>query len=194
MPGIASTAKFFAKSVIASGVASQSIIARAASTFFVFFMMPLASRSQPSPSVGKMMSMGAPDFFVVTARYSNDTPIGNSPAPAWRHGCEPECVYIPIFSCSASMNFQASASPHIRSQPATSRQPVPDDARRIAHPFKRDIRIRLVERLLVRFDLIGLERRVDEELGLLRQCLPGPERCDGNHRRRRDALPPFSND
>src|SRR5438045_1349023 len=113
---------------MASGVASQSMSLRAASTVLVDFMMPEASRSHASSSVGKMMSMGAPDLFDVTARYSNDTPIGTSTAPAWRHGCEPECVYIPIFSCSASMNFQASASPHICSQPATSRKPVPEDA------------------------------------------------------------------
>src|SRR5215470_5018490 len=91
-------------------------------------MMPEASRSQPSPSLGKMMSIGAPDFLVVTARYSNEIPIGNSPEPAERHGAEPECVYWAMFSCSASMNFQASASPHICSQPATSRKPVPEDA------------------------------------------------------------------
>src|SRR2546428_13109567 len=33
-----------------------------------------------------------------------------------------------MFSCSASMNFHASASPHICNQPATSRKPVPDEA------------------------------------------------------------------
>ena len=55
-------------------------------------------------------------------------PIGNSPAPACLHGCEPECVYMPMFSCSPSMNFHASASPHIWIQPLTSRKPVPDDA------------------------------------------------------------------
>src|SRR5437764_15262005 len=113
---------------MASGVASQSMSLRAASTFLVVFMMPEASRSQPRPSLGKMTSIGAPDFLVVTARYSNDTPIGNSPAPACLQGCEPECVYMPMFSCNASMNFQASASPHICNQPATSRKPVPEDA------------------------------------------------------------------
>src|SRR6266542_6506351 len=128
IPGIATTAKFLEKSSIAAGVASQSISLRAASTFLVVFMMPEASRSQPRPSLGKMMSIGAPDFLVVTARYSNDTPIGNSPAPACRQGFEPECVYCAMLSCSASMYFQASASPHICNQPATSRYPVPDDA------------------------------------------------------------------
>src|SRR2546429_3990261 len=125
---MATTAKFLENSAIASGVASQSISSRPASTFLLAFMIPDASRSQPSPSLGKMMSIGAPDFLVFTARYSNDTPIGNSPWPARAHGCEPECVYSATFSCSASMNFQASASPHICSQPATSRNPVPDDA------------------------------------------------------------------
>src|SRR2546426_645811 len=128
MPGIATTAKFFKKRAIASGVASQSISLRAASTFLVVFMMPEASRSQPRPSLGKTMSIGAPDFLVVTARYSKDTPIGNSPCPARAQGCEPECVYSAMFSCSASMNFHASASPHICNQPATSRKPVPDEA------------------------------------------------------------------
>src|SRR5215471_20559078 len=128
MPGIATTAKFLEKSAIASGVASQSISLRAASTFLVVFMIPEASRSQPSPSLGKMMSIGAPDFLVVTARYSKETPIGNSPDPAERHGAEPECVYCAMFSCSASMYFQPSASPHICSQPATSRKPVPEEA------------------------------------------------------------------
>ena len=74
------------------------------------------------------MSIGAPDFLVVTARYSNEMPIGNLARAAMRHGCEPECVYCAMFSCSASMNFQPSASPHICSQPATSRKPVPEDA------------------------------------------------------------------
>ena len=31
--------------------------------------------------------------------------------PAWRHGLEPECTYWAMFSCSASMYFQPSASP-----------------------------------------------------------------------------------
>ena len=31
-------------------------------------------------------------FFVVTARYSNETPIGNSPEPASLQGFDPECV------------------------------------------------------------------------------------------------------
>src|SRR6202008_1698269 len=128
MPGIATTAKFLEKSSIACGVASQSMSLRAASTFLVVFMIPEASRSHPRASVGKIMSIGAPDFFVVTARYSNEMPIGNSPDPAARHGADPECTYCAAFSCSASMNFQPSASPHICSQPATSRKPVPDDA------------------------------------------------------------------
>ena len=100
----------------------------AASTFLLAFMMPEASRSQPRPSLGKTISIGAPDFFTVTARYSNEMPIGNSPCPARVQGCEPECVYSAMFSCNASMNFQPSASPHICSQPATSRKPVPDEA------------------------------------------------------------------
>ena len=54
----------------------------AASSFFVPFMMPTASRSQPRPSVGKIRSIGAPDALVVLARYSNAMPMGNSPAPA----------------------------------------------------------------------------------------------------------------
>ena len=43
-----------------------------------------------------------------------------------------------------------------------------DDAGRIAHELDLDVRVGLVERLLVGLDLVGLERGVDEQLGLLR--------------------------
>src|SRR6202158_1960677 len=128
MAGMANTEKFLENNSTAAGWASRSISLRAASTFLVALRIPEASRSQPRPSLGKMMSIGAPDFLVVTARYSNDMPIGNSPEPAERHGDEPECVYCAMFSCSASMNFQPSASPHSCSQAVTSKKPVPDDA------------------------------------------------------------------
>src|SRR6185436_12607956 len=46
------------------------------------------------------------DFLTCCARYSNEMPTTNSPAPDWRQGLDPECVYCAMFSCSASMYFQ----------------------------------------------------------------------------------------
>ena len=43
-----------------------------------------------------------------------------------------------------------------------------DDAGRIAHPLDVDVRIGLLEAFLVGLDLVGFERGVDEQLGLLR--------------------------
>jgi hypothetical protein len=120
--------KFFANASLASFVAVQSISFFAASIFFVVFMIPEASMSQPSPSFGKMSSTGAPFAFTSLPRKSNEMPTTNSPAPAWRQGFEPECVYCAMFSCRASMNFQALASPMVCSQPETSRKPVPLEA------------------------------------------------------------------
>jgi hypothetical protein len=44
-----------------------------------------------------------------------------------------------------------------------------DDACRVADPLDLDVRLDLVEGLLVGLELVGLERRVDGELRLLRQ-------------------------
>src|SRR6185436_12800715 len=100
----------------------------AASSFLVVLTMPVASMSQPSPSLGKTNITGAPDFLTCCARYSNEMPTTNSPAPDWRQGLEPECVYCAMFSCSASMYFQPSFSPKSCSQAVTSKNPVPLDA------------------------------------------------------------------
>ena len=42
-----------------------------------------------------------------------------------------------------------------------------DDAGGVAHPFDLDVGLDLVEAFLVGLDLVGLERRVDEQRGLL---------------------------
>ncbi|MDT4837280.1 hypothetical protein FQZ97_710090 [compost metagenome] len=121
MPGSASTAKFFAYSSLACLVTAQSARALAASCFLLVFMMPVASMSQPRPSLGSTMSMGAPSRLVLLARYSKDMPSANSPAPAWRQGLLPDRLYTPMFWCSASMYFQALSSPIIWIQPDTMR-------------------------------------------------------------------------
>src|SRR5215217_6652179 len=59
---------------------------------------------------------------------SKPIPAMRSPFAACTQGAEPECVYTAMFSCSASMNFQPSASPITCSQAAIVRYPVPDDA------------------------------------------------------------------
>ena len=100
----------------------------AASTFWVPLTMPMASRSQPSPSFGNTSSIGAPRAFSRLARYSKEMPTTYSPAAAAAQGREPECMYWAMFSCSASMNFQPSASPHSCSQADTSKKPVPLEA------------------------------------------------------------------
>src|SRR5437764_13702631 len=96
---------------MALSVTDQSTSVLAASRFFVPFTIEVASMSQPEPSDGNTMSIGAPCFFCRAARNSNDTPIGYSPAPAMVHGLEPECVYTPMFWWSASMYLQHSVSP-----------------------------------------------------------------------------------
>ena len=55
-------------------------------------MIAVASASQPEPSSGKMMSIGAPADFALAAGNSKETPITVSPAAAILHGLEPECV------------------------------------------------------------------------------------------------------
>ncbi len=128
MPGTASTAKFFSYSAIASREAEKSASLRAASRFLLPLTMAVASMSQPRPSLGSTISIGAPSFFDFMARYSNAMPIGNSPCAAILHGLEPECVYRPMFLCRASMYCQPFCSPIICSQALTSRKPVPDEA------------------------------------------------------------------
>src|SRR5438552_2351601 len=113
---------------MALSVTDQSTSVLAASRFFVPFTIEVASMSQPEPSDGNTISIGAPCFFCRAARNSNDTPIGYSPAPAMVHGLEPECVYTPMFWWSASMYFQPSVSPKSCSQLVTSRNPVPEEA------------------------------------------------------------------
>src|SRR3954462_6889407 len=117
---------------MASLLDAQSASFLAASSFFVPFMMPMASRSQPSPSLGKTSSMGAPFILLVLPRYSNEMPATYSPAAAMLHGLEPLCVYCAMLSCSASMYFQPPplppSSPQRESHAVTSKKPVPDDA------------------------------------------------------------------
>src|SRR5258705_9444279 len=98
--------------------------------------MPVASMSQPSPSLGNTSITGAPDFLTCCARKSNEMPTTNSPAPDWRQGLEPECVYRAMFSCSASMYFQPPASPMVCSHAETSKNPVPLEAGVGATPLR----------------------------------------------------------
>src|SRR5262245_48074075 len=115
---------------MASLLEAQSASFLAASSFLVPLWMPNASRSQPSPSFGNTRSIGAPLALLVLARYSKLMPSTNSPEAAMLHGLDPECVYIAMFSCSASMYFQPSPlpslSPHRLSHAVTSKKPVPE--------------------------------------------------------------------
>ncbi len=70
----------------------QSMSFFAASSFFVVLRIPLASTSQPTPSVGVMRSSGAPFCFRRAPRKANEIPIGTSPAAANLHGLDPEWV------------------------------------------------------------------------------------------------------
>ncbi|MNN69596.1 hypothetical protein D3C81_1854000 [compost metagenome] len=90
MPGAASTAKFSLYSSIAAGLAEKSARRLAASALGEPLITAVASISQPRPSFGSTMSSGAPWRFSCTAGYSNEIPIGNSPAAASLHGLEPE--------------------------------------------------------------------------------------------------------
>ena len=54
--------------------------------------------SQPIPSSGIIISIGAPALITLIALPGQDMPIANSPEPACLQGFEPECVYIPMFS------------------------------------------------------------------------------------------------
>ncbi|MCY1306317.1 hypothetical protein D9M70_561720 [compost metagenome] len=103
MPGWASTAKLALYRSMASRLAEKSASFRAASSLAVPLTMPVASISQPRPSLGSTMSSGAPLRLSCTAGYSKEMPIGNSPAAACLHGLEPEWVYWPMFWCSLSM-------------------------------------------------------------------------------------------
>src|SRR5262245_20803958 len=89
--------------------------------------MAVVSMSQPDFSDGKMMSIGAPCFFMRAARNSNEMPMGYWRAPAMVQGLELECDYPTMFWWSASMYFQPSASPNSWSHLDTSRNPVPDE-------------------------------------------------------------------
>ena len=55
-------------------------------------MIAVASMSQPMPSDGTMISIGAPLAFSLAPRKAKEMPIGISPAAAILHGLEPEWV------------------------------------------------------------------------------------------------------
>jgi hypothetical protein len=54
-----------------------------------------------------------------------------------------------------------------------------DDARAVAHPLDVDVGVHLVEAFLVGLELVGLERGVDQQLGLLRQGRAGGQGKQG---------------
>jgi len=60
--------------------------------------------------LGRIISTGAPSFFILAATYSNDTPMARSPAAASLQGLEPDFVYSAMFLSSASRYFQPSGS------------------------------------------------------------------------------------
>src|SRR6218665_2104880 len=121
-------ATFFWYICLASLLGDQSANFLAASSFLVFFMMPVASMSQPRPSLGNTRSIGAPPLLTWVPRYSSEIPMGNTPLPADLQGLEPECMYCAMFSCKASIYFQPPCSPNNCSQALTSKYPVPHAA------------------------------------------------------------------
>ena len=87
---------------IASRLTEKSISFCAASGASVPATMALASMSQPTPSSGTMISIGAPAAFPLAPRKANEIPIGTSPAPAIFQGFEPEWVWRAMFLSRAS--------------------------------------------------------------------------------------------
>ena len=68
----------------------QSAKVLASSIFGVPFIIAVASISQPTPSDGTKISIGAPFAFDLAPLKAKDMPIGISPEAACLQGFEPE--------------------------------------------------------------------------------------------------------
>ena len=60
--------------------------------------------------MGRIISTGAPSFFIFMATYSNEMPMARSPDAVSLQGLEPDFVYSAMFLSSASRYFHPSGS------------------------------------------------------------------------------------
>ena len=75
---------------MASGDMAQSMKTSAAPALWEPLTSPVASRSQPTPSLGTITSTGSPSDLAWAPRKSIEIPMGISPRAASLQGLEPE--------------------------------------------------------------------------------------------------------
>ena len=80
----------FSEGVWSALVETRERLAAILPGFFVLFMIATPFPSQPTPSLGRMMSIGAPFAFSFAPRNEKEIDTGNSPVAVITHGAEPE--------------------------------------------------------------------------------------------------------